>query len=189
LNLSINETSLTTIENDFLKISDEILNRHVLQVSHEEYRIINVEFYFYNHDNHKDENSHALKYKRAKERQLLKAKWYLHKKSINPKNSYKGLDFTFGNGVYYGGILIKEVINIKTKIKFTQSKFIDELIRVLQPSCEEDFLNIIEKDEQLKFIKKDMRRLDIQTLPRKGLVHETFKKSNYAFMLKNLPSV
>ena len=186
MDLTINDTSVKTIENDFQRIANEILNKNILLVNSKKYRISNVEFYYYNDTNHKDENSHALKYKRAKERQLLNAVWYLHKISINPKYKHKGLDFTFGNGVNFGGILIKEVICIETNIKFSQSKFIDELINILKPSSKEDFLNMIETNEKIKFKSMDIDFKDIEASPRKGLVNETFKNSHYAYKLKDL---
>ena len=186
MNLTINQTNLQTIEEDFMRVAEEILNTHILQVDSEEYRISNIEFYFYNHTNHKDENSHALKYNRAKERQLLNSKWYLHKISINPNYKHKGLDFTFGDGVSFGGILIKEAINIRNNIKFSQSKFIDELVDILKPNSKEEFLKMIETDEKIMFIKKIIENKSIEALPRKGLVNETFKDSNYAYRLRDL---
>jgi len=186
LDLTINDTSIKTIEKDFYRIANEILNEHILLVNSKKYRISNIEFYYYNNTNHQDENSHALKYKRAKNRQLLNAVWYLHKISINPKYKHKGLDFTFGNGTSFGGILIKEVICIESNKKFSQSKFIDELIDILKPSSKEDFLAMVETNEKIKFKNIDIESKDIETSPRKGLVNETFKNSHYAYKLKGL---
>ena len=186
MDLTINETNLETIEKDFFRIANEILNKHTFHVKSKKYKISNIEFYFYNNTNHKDENSHALKYKRAKERQLLNAQWYLHKISINPKYKHKGLDFTFGNGKSFGGILIKEIINIESNIKLSQSKIIDELIEVLKPSSKEEFLKMIERDEQILLKSTKDRSQNIEASPRKGLVNETFKNSNYAYKSKDL---
>lgn len=186
MNLTINQTNLQTIEQDFLRIANEILNAHILKVDSKEYRICNIEFYFYNDTNHRDENSHALKYSRAKERQLLLAKWYLHKISINPNDKHKGIDFTFGDGINFGGILIKEVINIKNNIKFSQSKFIDELINILKPNSKEEFLKMIEVDEKIIFEEAIIDKNIIEAVPRKKLVNKTFKDSNYAYRLKGL---
>ena len=184
MNLEINDTNLEKIQNDFLRIADEILNHHILQISQVKFRILKIEFYFYNHSNHKDENTHALKYKRAQQRQLLKNQWYLHKITINPKCTYKGIDYTFGNGKNYGGILIKEVINIDTKQIFSQSKFIDELISILKPSTKEDFIKIIEQENKLHFKKEKLEIFPIQQSKRKGIVHKSFQNSNYAFSIK-----
>ncbi len=186
LNLQIDETNLQTIENDFLRIANEILNNYILHVDKEKYRILNIEFYFYNHTNHKDYNSHALKYKRAKERLMLSGKWYLHKMSINLKYTYKGLDYTFGNGKIYGGILIKEAMNIKTKKIFSQSNFVNELISVLKPFSKESFLNIVENSNKIKFEQESLKQFDIQKSKRKGLVKNSFRDSEYAFKIKIL---
>ncbi len=181
MNLRVDNTNLETIESSFNTMAESILNSHLLDVKGHKYRVINIEFYYYNESIHKDENSHALKYKRAAERQLLNSAWYLHKVSINPKYKHKGIDFTFGDGKNYGGILIKEVIKESTKEKFSQSKFVDELKDVLQPKDEKDFLKLIEDDKSLNFEECEIRKLFIDKNKRKGLVNETFKDSEYAF--------
>jgi hypothetical protein len=186
MNLTIDETNLRTIEASFLRIANEILNEHIILVDFKKYRVVSIEFYFYNNTNHKDENSHALKYHRAKERQLLHAKWYLHKISINPKYKHKGLDFTFGNGESFGGILIKEIMDIDNDIKFTQSKLVDEFIRVLKPSSKEEFLEMIEINEKIKFEKINIERKNIEVSPRKGLVNDSFKNNHYAYKVVGL---
>ncbi len=186
MDLTIDETNIKTIEASFLRIANEILNEHLLFVDSKKYRIIAIEFYFYNHSNHKDENSHALKYKRAKERQLLQSKWYLHKISINPNYKYKGLDYTFGNGKNFGGILIKEILDIDNNIKYTQSKLIDEFIKVLKPSSKEEFLKMIEIDEKIQFKNVTIDKKNIKAIPRKGLVKKSFKNSNYAYKIIGL---
>jgi len=186
LNLTIDETNLQTIEASFSRIANEILNEHIILIDSRKYRVITIEFYFYNNTNHKDENSHALKYSRAKERQLLYAKWYLHKISINSKYKHKGLDFTFGNKENFGGILIKEILDIETNIKFTQSKLVDEFIKVLKPSSKEEFLEMIEVNDKIKFEKMEIGKQNIETSPRKGLVNESFKNNHYAYRLTSL---
>ncbi len=186
MNLEIDDRDIKSIEDDFLRIADEILNHRIIKASSQRYRILKIEFYFYNHHNHKDENSHACKYERARERQLLCGAWYLHKISINPKYNYKGLDYTFGDSKNYGGILIKEVVNIISKKIFSQSKFIDELIGVLRPSSKEQFLKMIENENKIRLIKEEMQNYEIERLPRKGLSKETFKESKYAFSISKM---
>ncbi len=185
MNLQINDTSLQTIQTNFLRIANEILNHHILKISQEKFRVLKIEFYFYNHSNHKDKNSHALKYKRAQQRQILNHQWYLHKITINPKCTYKGIDYTFGDGKSYGGILIKEVININTKQIFSQSKFIDELILILKPSAKESFVQMIENENKLQFNKEKLEYFPIKKSTRKGLVKQSFQNSNYAFSIKS----
>ncbi|MCD6173697.1 MAG: hypothetical protein J7J96_07920 [Sulfurimonas sp.] len=190
MNLKINDTNLTTIKESFLEIAEQILNYYILNVNGNQYRIKNIEFYYYNENKHPDQNSHSLKYKRAKERQILNAQWYLHKISINKKYNYKSLDYTFGDSINYGGILIKEVVklNYNTKINFSQSKFIDELIDKLQPKTKEDFLEMIENKNKINFIyKENIPKYNILRWTRKGLTNnDKFKNMEYAFKIEDL---
>lgn len=183
MDISVDDNSLQAIENDFYKIANQILNRYVLQVIDQFYRVTKIEFYYYNHTNHLDCNTHAIKSQRAKERQKLSGQWYLHKKSINKNNKYKGLDFTFGDGRTYGGILIKEVMNISTKKTFSQSNFVNELINHLNPKDEDLFLSAIEQEEQIRFVEYTLEEARVKKSPRKKLALESFKDAKYAFSL------
>lgn len=189
MNLKINDTNLTTIKESFLEIAEQILNYYILDVNGKQYRIKNIEFYYYNENKHPDQNSHSLKYKRAKERQILNAQWYLHKISINKKYNYKGLDYTFGDGKNYGGILIKEVVELNNyENKFSQSNFINEIIDILKPTSKDDFLKMIENDNKINFkYKEKIPKYNILAWTRKGLTKEDkFINSGYAFKLENL---
>ena len=65
-------------------------------------------------------------------------------------------------------------------------KGIDELIDTLKPSSKEDFLDMIETNEKIKFKNMNIDFKDIEASPRKGLVNETFKNSHYSYKLKGL---
>ncbi len=189
MNLEINSTNLTTIKKSFENIAEQILNYYVLDINEKKYRITNIEFYYYNENIHPDINSHSSKYKRAKERQCLNAKWYLHKVSINKKSNYKGIDYTFGDGKNYGGILIKEAVSLnKDKTIFPQSKFIDELIDILNPKTKEEFLKMIEQDNKIKFeYKENIPKYNILNWTRKGLTKkDEFSNMGYAFKVEDL---
>jgi hypothetical protein len=188
MNLNIDETNIETIEKSFSRIANEILNEHLLFVGPKKYRVTAIEFYFYNHTNHKDENIHSVRsiQTRAKERQILQGKWYLHKISISPTYKRKGLDLTFGNGKNFGGILIKEIMDIDNNIKFTQSKLVDEFIKVLKPTSKEEFLDMIEKDDKVQLKKANIEKKEIISTPRKNLANDTFKDSNYAYSIKDI---
>jgi len=176
MNLKINDTNLETIEESFFQIANELINKHVLVANNSIYRISNLEFYYFNETDHADENCHK------KERQLLNSKWYLHKNSIDLKYNRKGIDFTFGDGSNYGGALIKETTRIDDNTKFSQSKFVDELIYVLDPSDANDFTNKIQENEELQFEKReDLKQYKIYQWKRIGLTKEIFKDSPYAF--------
>ncbi|GAB6070870.1 hypothetical protein JCM30760_19670 [Thiomicrorhabdus hydrogeniphila] len=182
MKLSINQSN---IENSFYEIANLLINEHTLQAENLTYQISNIEFYYYNEKLHRDDNSHALKYKRAKVRQLLNSQWYVHKRSINPNFKHKGIDFTFGDGINFGGILIKEVIRTKDNKRFSQSKFVDELINVMGPKDPDEFIKMIEEQEKLTFKKSGGQNHGIAKRSRIGLVNETFKDSLYAFKIQD----
>ena len=68
----------------------------------------------------------------------------------------------------------------------SQSKIIDEFIEVLKPSSKEEFLKMIEIDEQVLLQNTKDRSQNIEASPRKGLVNKTFINSNYAYKSKGL---
>lgn len=82
--------------------------------------------------------------------------------------------------------MIKEIISIETNTKLSQSKIIDEFITVLKPFSKEEFLKMVEVDEQVLLQNTKDRSQNIEASPRKGLVNETFKNSNYAYKSKGL---
>jgi 3-methyladenine DNA glycosylase Mpg len=96
INLSINETSPAM---DFERIATELMNDWVVQINLKRYRIAEVEFYFKS-DKHLDPYSH--------EHPLQKemGKWYFHG---------SGIDITFGNNNYHGGILLRAIYDIEMK--------------------------------------------------------------------------
>jgi hypothetical protein len=182
MKLSINQAN---IEDSFYEIANFLINEHKLKAGNSSYQVSNIEFYYYNKKLHRDDNCHSLKFKRAKVRQLLNSKWYVHKISINPGNKHKGIDFTFGDGVNSGGILIKEVIRIEDNKKFTQSTFVDELIDVLDPKDSDEFIKMVEEQEKLTFKESGNKNLSIEGCSRISLAKETFKDSLYAFKIQD----
>lgn len=182
MKLSIDQAN---IEDSFYEIANFLINEHNLKAGNSNYQVSNIEFYYYNEKLHRDDNCHSLKYKRAKVRQLLNSKWYVHKISINPNFKHKGIDFTFGDGVNFGGILIKEVIRIEDSKRFSQSKFVDELINVLEPKDSDEFIKMVEEQAKLTFNKSGKKNLSIERCSRIGLAKETFKDSLYAFKIQD----
>lgn len=180
MKLSINQSN---IGDSFYEIASSLINEYKLHAGSSSYQISNIEFYYYNEKTHRDDNCHSFKYKRAKIRQLLNAKWYVHKKSINPNFKHKGIDFTFGDGVNFGGVLIKEVVRIEDSKKLSQSKFVDELINILEPKDSDEFIKMVEEQEKLIFKKSGKQNLSIERCSRIGLTKKTFKDSLYAFKI------
>lgn len=117
--------------NKFDKIADFLMNNCILNIAENRYKIMEIEFYYYD-KMHKDTNTHKA------EAQKQSNTWYLHqfKESDSFKSgNYKGIDITFGNKESYGGILIRGIKNIKTgDIIAGPSKCVDEIMNKLEIS-------------------------------------------------------
>ncbi len=180
--------SLAKIQTSFDEIAQKMLDEYILEVKGHQFRIINIEFYYYEQGLHEDGYTHMCRYQRAKIRQLLNGKWYLHQISINP-NARNGLDYTIGDNINFGGILIKEAICIDDCRRFTQSKFINELVTILNPNDKNDFLDMIEQQNILQFIRLKQQYNDkIITTVRKGLnpniPQNTLRNEKYAYKVE-----
>ena len=186
MKLKIETTDLSSIQTSFSQIANQLINKHVISANGTEYRPVNLEFYYYNEECHQDKNSHARKPKsRSRERQILSGQWYLHHRVNRPTDRRKGIDFTFGDGKSYGGILIKKALRTSDNVIFSQSKFIDELSSALKPTDEFELLSMIEEHGKLG-MKHDssLSEYKVSCAPRIGLPKDTFKNSNYAFKVE-----
>ncbi len=74
------------------------------------------------------------------------------------------------------------------KNKFSQSKFIDEIINELKPKTKEEFLKMIEQDRKIDFSHEpNIPKYHILRWTRKGLTKEDkFKNMGYAFKIEDL---
>lgn len=77
----------------FQRISDYLMNYCVFKAGIQNYRIVEIEFYFY-HPDHQDPYVHQH------ENQKTLGRWYVHG---------AGIEITFGTLDFYGGILIRGV--------------------------------------------------------------------------------
>jgi hypothetical protein len=75
------------------------MNNYVLKIDELEIELTEIEFYYFECNNHQDLYVHLDKLQRQK------GKLYVHKKG----KGYGGIDLTFGNGSYFGGILIRGI--------------------------------------------------------------------------------
>lgn len=89
------------VETSFSRIASELMNDWVIQVESNQYRIAELEFYYWS-EFHDDPYAH--KHTRQKEM----GRWYFHG---------SGLDLTFGENGSYGGILIRAIYDFKGKVK------------------------------------------------------------------------
>lgn len=99
----------------FELLADYLLNNVVLLIKGDEYRLGEIEFYYTTTEessSHKDPFTHQTKL------QKTLGQWYFHQ---NPNGSYKsgtykGLDFTIGDGDFaFGGVLIRTIQNLKNQ--------------------------------------------------------------------------
>lgn len=83
-----------SLEKHFIRIAYLLLNKVILIVDENQYRLTEIEFYFFNATCHEDPYIHK------DEMQLNPNQWYFHG---------SGLDITFGDGINYGGVLIRGI--------------------------------------------------------------------------------
>jgi len=59
--ITIDDKSQHAIQKSFSEIAKRLINEHVIVANGREYRTIDLEFYYYNKECHRDEYSHAHK--------------------------------------------------------------------------------------------------------------------------------
>lgn len=181
--LTIHTESEDEIYKSFERIANDMLNNFIIKIENSEYRIISIEFYYYNQKKHPDCNAHQNK------RQLLQHQWYLHKNSINPNYNRKGIDYTFGHDNNFGGILIKKVQKISGgNIILSQSKFIDDLVQILKlehPHGSSVFKKNIEDDNKLLLQhNNNLEKREVLKNKRVNLAKPAYCDHYYAFSIK-----
>jgi len=95
---------------DFDKIAYNLLNKVVLNSGSNLYRICEIEMYCYS-ELHPDLYVHRV------EDQKTNGKFYFHKFSNGTykAGTFKGLDITYGDEKTYFGVLIRSILNLKTR--------------------------------------------------------------------------
>jgi hypothetical protein len=88
-----------SIPANFKRIATTLFNDWLIQVNHNFYRFLEIEFY-YRSMNHQDVYTHG------RPMQLTTGRWYFHE---------AGVDLTFGEQDIYSGILIRSIEKIKPK--------------------------------------------------------------------------
>ena len=115
----------------FSKYANKLMNEYCLKVDDKKYNLIEIEFYFYDKENHPDP------YIYCNEKQKECGKFYFHG---------SGMDITFGNGKCYGGILIRSIMNeegqyINGSLKLLEELFCDEIDKLKIELIEKDIGN------------------------------------------------
>ena len=106
----------------FGQIADRLLNGTELLVGGEPHRFVEVEFYCFAAE-HPDPFTH---------RDLLQrqcGRWYFHRvRGVYKSGSFKGLDLTFGDGVMFGGILVRGIATPDGAVIDGPSRLVDHLL-------------------------------------------------------------
>ena len=89
---------------DFDQLANQLLNNYILKINETEWRIAEIEFYYYS-------SEHPDNYTHKDADQQRSNEWYFHRQNGGSfkGGTYKGLDISIGNGVNYGGILIRSI--------------------------------------------------------------------------------
>ena len=179
IDLSINSSSHNSILKSFQRIAKELLNNYIIEIDNKKFQILIIEFYYHS-ETHTDDSIHFH------HKQLSSHKWYIHCKTINKKSKRNGIDYTFGNKINYGSILIKRVKQLDSteKGEFTQSLFVKKLIEIIKPKDFDQFL--YEIDQRLKLVYQN-KTTSCEPLrwTRENITKGHFIDKGYAFRLEN----
>lgn len=110
--VTLNTTNKQTIQTSFDQIAQSLFNDYRLKVNDAYYRLLDIEFYYYSEEHHKDVYTHKH------EQQLKSGKWYFHG---------SGLDLTIGGNGHHGGILIRAIAKLSDNAK-AEDYFIEKQI-------------------------------------------------------------
>lgn len=95
----LNAKNITEIEKLFLKFSNILMNNYQIKINDKLFELTEIEFYYLNLNNHHDTYTHS------NEKQKKELELYVHKQPW----MRGGIDLTFGNEDFYGGILIRGI--------------------------------------------------------------------------------
>lgn len=108
----------------FYDTAIKLMNNYELQINSLKFELTEIEFYFFNCDNHGDTYVHLHDLQKNTNSFL-----YVHE----AWGTYGGIDLTFGNNKYYGGILIRG-IQFSGKYIAGPAKVRDKIVAKLPPS-------------------------------------------------------
>lgn len=173
--------------NDFDQLADYILNNVVISSNDKQFRICELEMYYYN-DTHKDEYVHKSHDQKGYE------KFYFHKyhNGTFKSGTFKGLDIALGNANTYFGILIRSLKNVETG-EFTEGSCncVTQLLKCLNVgTVKELFDNFYQNvnqipinDDRLKLMKINLEKAQVYKGPRIGLSdkYPDFRDRHYRY--------
>lgn len=178
----------------FYETANKLINNYVLQIGDIEIELKELEFYFYDEDKHPDCYTHG------DERQTRMGELYVHR--INNKYSTNrkrgGIDITFGNGKYYGGILIRGIkidgkfvagpANVRQAIA-QKLNLIEDIESNFNHGKLQELLDELYKNQKIKINKiknnKDICCLSTRILPNDIKNYKKYKNALYRFVSKD----
>lgn len=181
-------------DNIFFEIADIILNKTVLLVNNNKFRISEIEFYLKN-ENHNDQYTHC------DVDQLKYGSWYFHKykNGTYKSGTYKGVDLTLGNQKSYCGILIRSIYDIDNNLLIEgPCNCVNAILKIYNMSSVIEFINLMQclsvVDNNAGFILKNYSytndnnietKENIYSGPRIGLSEKyiDFKSKPYRFLI------
>lgn len=118
-------------------IASYLLNHTHLLVGGDVYRLVEIEFYYYNQE-HPDPFTHRDSL------QLTCGGWYFHRQGNKYRSgSFKGIDLTFGDSKTFGGILMRSIAAPDNTIIDGPSLCVDRLL------AQTGFLTVAQLDEAI----------------------------------------
>ena len=162
----------------FYEITQKLMNNYVLKIGEIEIELCEIEFYYFDCKNHSDPYVHIDDLQKNTFNKL-----YIHKQAWNRG----GIDITFGDGSYYGGILIRGIKYNNEYIagSATVKDYIASLIcsnqpkehKNLQTQCDNLNAHLSKKENNLNYLIYLSTRIGL-----KEDKNKEFAKSLYRFV-------
>lgn len=170
--------SVENMQHIFHVIAEKLMNGYILKISDLEFELTEIEFYYFDDEKHSDVYVHSHDFQKNTNSFL-----YVHEAWDN----YGGIDLTFGNNEYYGGILIRGIKlkddNYVAGPSKVRSALVEQINRDISsyPELQQYF---VDKKEMITLKEKDILEHKILHAPRHNLgkkEHKEFRNALYRF--------
>lgn len=168
------DNSIEKMQHIFYSIAEKLMNNYIMKIGNFEFELTEIEFYYFNGEGHSDVYVHSHDLQKSTNTFL-----YVHESWDN----YGGIDLTFGNNEYYGGILIRG-------IKLKDGKYVAgpaKVRNVLAEIISQDIFSyselqqyFLDNKEIITLQIKDMIQHKILHAPRHNLGKKEDKKFRHA---------
>jgi hypothetical protein len=165
----------------FYETARDLMNNYVLKIDELEIELTEIEFYYHNEKYHKDPYVHKNELQKTTNGYL-----YVHEKPAKRG----GIDLTFGNGNYYGGILIRGIKSDDENIFISGigrvKKYISEKLNIENKyQIIQNFFEKLKNQDKISLEKKDILNYNILHSRRinldKRINNDEFRNSLYRF--------